>query len=93
MFAPAERSTRGRLCPRRPFRDEEEPKIAPRRAGSLHGNALDFPISIVLSLDGTNLYVASLLSSSLTIFDRDTATKAITQTGERGALTESGSPW
>jgi DNA-binding beta-propeller fold protein YncE len=56
------------------------------------GKALDFPISIVLSPDGTSLYVASLLSSSLTVFDRDTATGAIRQkSGRAGCMTESGS--
>jgi hypothetical protein len=38
-------------------------EVRPRRAGSLRGKALDFPISIV-SVEGTSLYVASLLSSS-----------------------------
>ena len=56
-------------------------RSSPASTGSLRGKALDFPVSIVLGPDRTSLYVASLLSGSLTIFDRDTAMEAITASG------------
>ena len=45
------------------------------------GEALDSPISLAVSPDGRNVYVAVLNSRSVGVFARDPATGALTQTG------------
>jgi DNA-binding beta-propeller fold protein YncE len=54
--------------------------------------ALEAPDGVAVSADGRNVYVASEVSNSLGIFDRDPATGALTQKpGTAGCVSEDGS--
>jgi DNA-binding beta-propeller fold protein YncE len=54
--------------------------------------ALEGPDGVAVSADGRNVYVASEVSNSLGIFDRDPATGALTQKpGTAGCVSEGGS--
>ncbi len=56
------------------------------------GTALDGPTGVTASSDGTNIYVTSLWSGSVTIFDRDTTTGELAQRmGLSGCISETGS--
>jgi 6-phosphogluconolactonase (cycloisomerase 2 family) len=55
------------------------------------GTALNEPSSVTISPDGANVYVASEFSDSVTIFDRNTTTGALTQkAGTAGCISETG---
>ena len=55
------------------------------------GNALDRAISVIVSPDGTNVFVASLVSEAVAVFDR-AADGALTQkAGIAGCISETGS--
>ena len=57
-----------------------------------NGVGLDAPERIAVSSDGRNVYVASKLSGAVAVFDRDTATGALTQKAGLGAcISEMGS--
>ena len=53
--------------------------------GCTDGNALDGPLSVTVSPDGTSVYVASSTSNAVAILSRQTTTTA----GNRGKLTQS----
>jgi len=55
------------------------------------GRALDGPVDIVVSRDGMSVYVASMNSDAIAIFDRDAATGELTQKGGlAGCISETG---
>ncbi|MBA3746635.1 MAG: hypothetical protein H0W96_03970 [Solirubrobacterales bacterium] len=57
------------------------------------GKALLGPSSVTVSADGKNVYVASGGSRAVAVFDRDTATGAVTQKdGRAGCVSQHGSP-
>ncbi len=57
------------------------------------GNALDNAVSVTISPDGANAYVASVNSNAVAIFDRNTTTGALTQkAGTAGCISETAPP-
>ena len=61
-----------------------------RAAGSAgHGRAIGGPVSIAISPDGTNVYVASAGSDAVSVFARNRRTGVISQlAGERGCVSQ-----
>jgi len=58
----------------------------------VNGTAIDGPRDLVMSADGKSIYMASSTSHSVSIFDRDTTTGALTQKGgTAGCISEDGS--
>lgn len=56
-----------------------------------HGQALNAPRSITVSADGASAYVASTNDDAVAVFDRDSATGALTQkAGAAGCISETG---
>jgi DNA-binding beta-propeller fold protein YncE len=56
------------------------------------GRALDFPATVVVSPDGRNVYVASLVSDAIVAFDRDANTGTLAQQGiPDGCVSDDGS--
>jgi DNA-binding beta-propeller fold protein YncE len=61
------------------------------RACCARGRALSVPMSVAVSRDGRNLYVASLLSDGVAVFARDPVTGALRQLpGRRGCVSRRG---
>jgi 6-phosphogluconolactonase (cycloisomerase 2 family) len=55
------------------------------------GNALHAPSAVLASADGDSVYVASLLSDAVNVFDRDPTTGALTQkAGTAGCISQTG---
>jgi DNA-binding beta-propeller fold protein YncE len=55
------------------------------------GRALDYPLSVAVSADGKNVYVASQASDAVAVFRRDPTTGALTQlAGGAGCISRSG---
>ena len=56
------------------------------------GKALDFAAGLAISPDGKSVYVASLNSDAVAVFQRDTTTGELTQlAGTAGCISETGS--
>jgi len=55
------------------------------------GEALENPAGVVVSPDGRNVYVATSLSSSVSVFDRDSTGGLLQKAGTDGCISETGS--
>ncbi|MBA3746636.1 MAG: hypothetical protein H0W96_03975, partial [Solirubrobacterales bacterium] len=59
--------------------DDGSPAGEPAVKACQDGTALRAPISVAVSPDGKNVYVAAVYSSAVAVFDRDTTTGELTQ--------------